>query len=91
MPRGERSTAHRDLQDSGSCGQGTCKLRDKNEQIWFTDEENVKIMHFMLLVKYLSLCYISTVRAASQGLNSIPTEVGFLLAEFSESRSYLYL
>lgn len=53
--------------------------------------KNVKIMHFMLLVKYLSPCYISAVRAASQGLNSIPTKVGFLLAEFSESRSYLYL
>lgn len=42
MARGKRSRAYRDLQDSGSCGQGTCKLRDKNEQIWLTDEGNVK-------------------------------------------------
>lgn len=70
MARGKTRRAYRDLQYWGSCGQGTCKLRAKNEQIWFTDEGNAQTMHFMLLVKYPSLRYISLSCADVQRLNS---------------------
>lgn len=70
MARGKTSRAYRDLQDTGSCGQGTCKLRAKNEQIWFRDEGDAQTMHFMLLVKHPALWYISVSRADARRLNS---------------------